>query len=213
MSLFKQLDSLLAEGDTSNITVLKNKGKLILAISVTNKEKNHKWPPFTNTGTPEELEEGFYDSFDKALNVIKAGNQTLEDYAKQIQESAKSSEAGKKVEAKAKISETTAQTKAKKEAEDLTKKGDEFFTKKEYAKARYYYAQALDNAAKHKLDTKAIQSKIDLCNKLETPDLFGASTTTDTTNSVPATEESDKEQLEEPEEPFSDEPDSDTDEE
>lgn len=168
--MFKELASMLGENDTLNIIITRKGEKLIMSILPkvykVKDDIQKKISPFTISGTPEELEEGFINAISSPIQKVTGLLTNTREFEKSAEKATVSGNSKSAPDSKKKEEEErkTKYNEATKRADELEKAG----------KLREAVI-ALEDANKYASGNhSAIQGRIDKLNKiLNKPSLFG----------------------------------------
>lgn len=178
-TIFKELAAYLEEGCDINITIRKVAEKIVACVSYNNTmvkdEAKGMIPPFTVSGTPEELDAEF-------INVIKEPMQKSQGLQTSMKEfeaamevakaNTKAAAEAKKKEADSKKKEADAEKKKKDEYKKHLDAGNKLKTEKKWKEAIKEYQAAMPFASDE--EKANLTGLITLCKNNDTPDIFAA---------------------------------------
>lgn len=176
-TIFKELATFLEEGCDINITVRKVADKMVACVSYNNTnvkdEAKRMIPPFTVSGTAEELDEEFVNVIKEPLQKSQGLQTSMKEFEAAMEvakANTKAAAEAKKKENDAKKKEADAEKRKKEEYKKHLDAGNKLKNDKKWKEAIKEYQAALPYAT----DTEKanLTGLITLCKNNDTPDIF-----------------------------------------
>lgn len=171
------MSSLLEEGCDINITLRKNAERMIVSVSFKNNqvkdEAKNLIPPFTVSGTAEELDAEFTTVIKEPVTKSKGLQTSMKEYEAAMEvakANTKSATDAKKKESDAKKKEADAEKKKKDEYKKHLDAANKLKNEKKWKEAMKEYQAASLLASPEEKEKIAVQ--ISICRNNDTPDMF-----------------------------------------